>query len=29
MPNFISEDDIEVAIVQCLQRLHGYDTLNR
>ena len=28
MPNFISEDDIEVAMVQRLQHLYGYDTLN-
>ena len=28
MPNFISEDDIEVAMVQRLQHVHGYDTLN-
>jgi type I restriction enzyme R subunit len=28
MPNFISEDDIEVAIVQKLQHLYGYDSLN-
>lgn len=28
MPNFISEDDIEVAMVQRLQHLYGYDKLN-
>ena len=28
MPNFISEDDIEVATAQRLQRFHGHDTLN-
>ncbi len=28
MPNFISEDDIEVAMVQRLQHVYGYDTLN-
>lgn len=28
MPNFISEDDIEQAMVQRLQHLYGYDTLN-
>jgi type I restriction enzyme R subunit len=28
MPNFISEDDIEVAMVQRLQHLYGYDSLN-
>jgi len=29
MPNFISEDDLEVAMVQRLQHVYGYDTLNR
>tara|TARA_R110001592_G_scaffold343029_1_gene633170 strand:- start:10118 stop:13366 length:3249 start_codon:yes stop_codon:yes gene_type:complete len=28
MPNFISEDDIEVAMVQRLEQVYGYDTLN-
>ena len=28
MPNFISEDQIEVALVQKLQHLHGFDSLN-
>ena len=28
MPNFISEDDIEVAMVQRLQHVYGYDTMN-
>lgn len=28
MPNFISEDDIEVAMVQRLQDVYDYDTLN-
>ena len=28
MPNFISEDQIEQALVQRLQHLHGYDALN-
>ena len=28
MPNFISEDDIEQAMVQRLQHVYGYDTLN-
>lgn len=28
MPNFISEDDIEQAMVQRLQHLYGYDTLD-
>lgn len=28
MPNFISEDNIEQAIVQRLQHVYGYDTLN-
>ncbi|MGI9344733.1 MAG: type I restriction endonuclease subunit R [Gammaproteobacteria bacterium] len=28
MPNFISEDDIEIAMVQRLQHDYGYDTLN-
>jgi len=28
MPNFISEDDIEQAMVQRLQHLYGYDSLN-
>lgn len=28
MPNAISEDDIEVAMVQRLQHLYGYDSLN-
>ena len=28
MPNFISEDDIEVAMVQRLQHVYGYETLN-
>lgn len=28
MPNFISEDQIERALVQKLQQLHGFDTLN-
>lgn len=28
MPNFISEDDIEQAMMQRLQHLYGYDTLN-
>ncbi|MEQ9822853.1 MAG: hypothetical protein ABQ298_00540 [Puniceicoccaceae bacterium] len=28
MPNFISENDIELAMVQRLQHLYGYDTLN-
>jgi|GEM_PF-1688219 len=28
MPNFISEDQIERALVQELQRLHGFDTLD-
>ena len=28
MPNFISEDQIEQAMVQRLQHLCGYDTLN-
>lgn len=28
MPNFISEDDIEQALLQRLQHLHGYDVLD-
>ena len=28
MPNFISEDNIEVAMVQSLKEVYGYDTLN-
>ena len=28
MPNFISEDQIERALVQKLQQLHGFDSLN-
>lgn len=28
MPNFISEDDIEQAMLQRLEHLHGYDSLN-
>jgi type I restriction enzyme R subunit len=28
MPNFLSEDDIEQAMVQRLQHLYGYDSLN-
>jgi type I restriction enzyme R subunit len=28
MPNFISEDQIEQALVQKLQHLHGFDTLD-
>jgi len=28
MPNFISEDQIEQALVQRLQHLHGFDSLN-
>ncbi|MFQ5472759.1 MAG: type I restriction endonuclease subunit R, partial [Dehalococcoidia bacterium] len=28
MPNFISEDDIEQAMMQRLQHVYGYDTLN-
>jgi len=28
MPNFISEDDIEQAIVQKLQHLYGYDSMD-
>ena len=28
MPNFISEDDIEQALLQRLQHLCGYDALN-
>ena len=28
MPNFISEDDIEQAILQRLQHLHGFDVLD-
>ena len=28
MPNFISEDQIERALVQKLQQLHGFDTLD-
>ena len=28
MPNFISEDQIERALVQKLQQLYGFDTLN-
>jgi len=28
MPNFISEDDIEQAMVQRLQHLYGYDVLD-
>ena len=28
MPNFISEDQIEQALLQQLQHLHGFDTLN-
>ena len=28
MPNFISEDQIEQALVQKLQQLYGFDTLN-
>src|SRR5262245_53265736 len=28
MPNFISEDQIERALVQKLQHLHGFDSLN-
>ena len=27
MPNFLSEDDIELAMVQRLQHMHGYDVL--
>jgi hypothetical protein len=29
MPNFISEDHIERALVQKLQHLHGFDSLTR
>jgi type I restriction enzyme R subunit len=28
MPNFISEDQIEQALVQKLQHLHGFDSLD-
>lgn len=28
MPNFISEDQIERALVQKLQQRHGFDALN-
>ena len=28
MPNFISEDDIELALLQRLQNIHGFDTLD-
>jgi type I restriction enzyme R subunit len=28
MPNFISEDDIEQAMVQRLAQAYGYETLN-
>lgn len=28
MPNFISEDDIEKALLQRLQHVHGFDVLN-
>jgi len=28
MPNFFSEDDIEQALVQKLQHLHGFDALS-
>src|SRR6266571_1208954 len=28
MPNFISEDQIEQALMQRLQHLHGFDSLN-
>ena len=28
MPNFISEDDIELALLQKLQHVHGFDTLD-
>ena len=28
MPNFISEDQIEQALVQKLQHLHGFDVLD-
>jgi hypothetical protein len=28
MPNFMSEDQIEVALVQKLQHLHGFDSIN-
>src|SRR5437879_2972082 len=28
MPNFISEDQIERALVQKLEQLHGFDSLN-
>jgi type I restriction enzyme R subunit len=28
MPNFISEEQIEHALVQKLQRLHGFDALD-
>ena len=28
MPNFISEDQIEQALVQRLQHLHGFDSLD-
>lgn len=28
MPNFISEDDIEQAMLQRLEHVHGYDSLN-
>jgi len=28
MPNFLSEDDIEQAMVQRLQHLYGYDALD-
>lgn len=28
MPNFISEDQIERELVQKLQQLHGFDSLN-
>ena len=28
MPNFISEDQIERALVQKLQHLHGFDSLD-
>ena len=28
MPNFISEDQIEIALVQKLQHLHGFDAID-
>jgi len=28
MPNFISEDDIEQAMLQRFEHVHGYDSLN-